>query len=227
MGQTLIIGGGSSLSSTLIEELNLPPSFLEATHHSRSRLNVENMVSRVHELDLAEPESCNKFKKSLSESKFLNIIILTGITSGKPLEESSYELINNVFQVNAIGITYLLPSLANSLTSGGRICILGSIAAEGNSFDSAYAASKVALRSLAKSFSGRLNDGKKIFILEPSAIEDTRMVKDMDAKIKENHLIAANGALLTKTEVCKKIINILDDQSDLNYIQKIGIGNRE
>jgi NAD(P)-dependent dehydrogenase (short-subunit alcohol dehydrogenase family) len=55
------------------------------------------------------------------------------------------------------------------------MCFVSSSAAKGNSFDVAYAASKAALSVAAKSYSLRVPTAQAIFIIEPTAIEKSKM----------------------------------------------------
>lgn len=211
--KVLIIGGNSSLAMPLIEVFSSHNFEIHVTNSSQLKGNQthQNIHSRL-ELDLKSAESCKLFTENLKAMSLNYVVYLSGITSNKSIQDMEYDEVRQVFEVNVIGLLSILPNLQQALTEDGRICLLGSVAANGGSFDVVYGASKAALRAVASAFALKLPSTQGICILEPSAIEGSKMFSDMANEIQEKHRMIANGKLLQVSEVAACIFSLLSSE---------------
>ena len=213
----LILGANSSLAPDLITRANEIQLEVDVTF---SNLEIPTRISigysKSFQLDLRDAKSCEIFSRSLLPGTYDYIVSLIGATSGIPLEAAAYSDIERVFQVNIIGILSILPSLQKSLNSTGRICLVSSSAASGNSFDVAYGASKAALSVAAKSYSLRMPETQALFTIEPTAIENSKMFAEMSIETQSKHMSRAHGNLLQIAEVNSMIIELLTDSKQVS-----------
>ena len=211
----LVVGGSSSLAPdliTLVKKFGIEIELTLTSLITSPKLDSGN--HRTFQLDLENPQSCSEFIKNLPRERYDFIVVLAGVTSGVPIEEAKYSDILRVFQINVIGLLSIFSSLGKSLKTSGRICVLGSVAAEGNSFDVAYASSKAALRGMTQAMSKKLASTQRIYLLEPTTIEDSRMFNEMNEEIKNRHREKALGNLLKIEEVSEYLLQLMLDENN-------------
>ena len=90
------------------------------------------------------------------------------------------------------------------------------MAAQGGSFDVVYGASKAALRTAAIAFSHKIPSTQGICVLEPTAIEGSKMFSEMAEEIQERHRNIANGKILQVPEVVSCIFALLSSKEPQN-----------
>lgn len=175
--KALILGASASVISGLVEVL------AEAEFELHTSSTVSLLPSRAsinYRLDMNDQDSILRFLEQIQELKFDLILSAVGITSGIAIEVDSLEHIEFVTRVNQSSQIWLLPRLFDFLKEDGVLSYIGSSAAEGESFDLTYSANKAGLRAAVKSFFATRNLGrKKIYIFEPSLVEDSKMFREM------------------------------------------------
>jgi len=213
----LILGANSSLAPDLISRAKVIQTEVDVTVSNLDKEPRNTLGhSKTFQLDLRDAKSCENFSKSLVPGTYDYIVSFIGTTSGIPIESATYSEIEKVFQINVIGVLSILPGLQKALNATGRMCFVSSSAAKGNSFDVAYAASKAALSVAAKSYSLRVPTAQAIFIIEPTAIEKSKMFAEMSRETQNKHRSRAQGELLQINQVNSKIIELLTDSKQIS-----------
>lgn len=138
------------------------------------------------ELDLADNDSIEKFFEInfKSSSKLYALISNAGVFHSASLENYDIEDWNKVIEINLTGAfracKISLPYLKNS--SNSHIVFISSVSAEGESFASAYAASKAGINGLCKTLAYELaSDGINVNAIAPGWVRT-----DMAKKILHN-----------------------------------------
>ena len=202
----LIIGGNSSVSKCFIkhfkENYNI---FLTITKKS-SKKNCFN-------LDLTKDLSIINFAESIKKIKFDNILICPGIIYGKKLTDYSFENIDELFNINTIGIIKLLSKiLKKNVKKKINIIFISSVSERKGSFDDVYASSKASLSRIAKSLSVNYGKYLRINVIAPSVIINTKMHKMMSKKnINRIKKITPNKSLLNLNDLVKIINDLFQD----------------
>jgi NADP-dependent 3-hydroxy acid dehydrogenase YdfG len=120
---------------------------------------------------------------------------------------------------------FLLPILFEKLSDKGALCFIGSAAADGASFDIAYAASKAGIRAAVNSYvQTRELFGKKILLIEPSLVEGTSMYHEMTEANIERHRSKNGGDLLQLNDISETLIEIMLKPEEFETIVRIRPG---
>lgn len=176
----------------------------------------------TYHLDVSSMDSVNEVFSLLALQQFDLVVSTIGITSGISLEQDTPIHIDYTLRVNLTSQLWMLPHIVNSLNENGTAIFLGSSAAEGESFDLTYSAAKAGLRAAISSFSKTRDIGeKRIFVLEPSLIEESTMYKEMTEANVLNHKRKWSGTLLKKNDISKVIIQLAMDKKQKESVQKI------
>ena len=218
--KALIIGIDSSIISDLMFTLH----DLGYEIHGTSRRPMSKYKGKLttYHLDVSSMESVNEVFALIALQKFDLIVSAIGITSRKSLEQDTPSHIEYTLKVNLTSQLWMLPHVVNSLKENGVAIFMGSSAAEGESFDLTYSAAKAGLRAAISGFSKtRKLGGKRIFVLEPSLIEESTMYKEMTATNILKHRRKWSGTLLKTSDISKAIIQLTTDKMQKETVQKI------
>jgi len=124
-------------------------------------------VSDIKQIDIA-------YKKIVeAEGKIDVLVVNAGVFKAAPLAEYSEDMYDDVFDINVKGVFFSVQRALPYLNDGASIILTGSaVGTKGMATASAYAATKAAVRSLARGFSSELLDRKiRVNILSPGPIE--------------------------------------------------------
>ena len=202
----LIIGGNSSVSRSFIKNFkNNYDIFTTGTNNS--------LKKNYFKLDFTKDISINLFTDLIKKIKFDNILICSGIIYGKKITDYSFEEINNIFNINSIGIIKLLSKiLRKNIKKKTNMIFISSVSERKGSFDEIYASSKGSLSKIAKSLSINFGKSLRVNVIAPSVIIDTKMHKMMSKK-NINKIIknTPNGNILNLDDLAKIINDIFQD----------------
>jgi len=221
--KVLVIGAKSSIISNYLAYIS--EGDYEVYQTFRSTKNVHHDKFLVYELNLNLHESILNFKKLIEGKNFDFILFSIGATSGIPIETDSLQHIEETIRVNMSSQIFLLPILFDKLSEKGSLCFIGSTAADGASFDIAYAASKAGIRAAVKSFiQTRELRGKRILLIEPSLVEGSTMYQEMTESNIERHRAKNRGDLLQLSDIGKTLIEIMLKPDEFETIVRIRPG---
>ncbi|MCK8495240.1 SDR family oxidoreductase [Spirosoma sp. RP8] len=138
-----------------------------AAEISNSALAIKVDTLDLTTLDEAYQQIENKF------GKIDVLVVNAGIFKGAPLTDFTEELFDEISNINFKGTFFTIQKALPYLNDGSSIVITGSAAAvAGTENASAYAASKAAVRALARNFSADLVSRKiRVNVLSPGHIE--------------------------------------------------------
>lgn len=221
--KVLVIGAKSSIISNYLAYLS--EGDYEVYKTFRSGKNVDNDKINAYELNLNLHDSVLNFK-NLTEGKTFDFILFSiGATSGTPIESDSLQHLEETIRVNMSSQIFLLPILFEKLSDKGVLCFIGSAAADGASFDIAYAASKAGIRAAVNSYvQTRELCGKKILLIEPSLVEGTIMYQEMTEANIERHRSKNGGDLLQLNDISKTLIEIMLKPEEFETVVRIRPG---
>ena len=182
---TLIIGGTTSLSESILNTFTKNDHKVTSTYH---KINPENPSINWIKLDCDSDKSISNFNlecKKLPPLK--NLLFLTGILPGKSVQEYTYEEINRVMNINFNSVAKIISSLLNHFSNNSQILIMSSISGQRGSYDPIYAASKSAIIGLGKSLSQTLTPVTRTNIIAPGLVDQSSMFNEMKPERKEYH----------------------------------------
>ena len=219
----LVIGANSSIISDYLGYLAEKNYEIFKTYRSIKDLN--SYQDHAFELDLNQTESVKNFKKIIQDEIFDFILFSVGATSGIPLELDSVNHIEETIRVNMASQIFLLPILLDRLSNQGTLCFIGSSAADGKSYDVAYAACKAGLRAAVSSFvHTRILESKRIILLEPSLVAGSSMYHEMTEENIEIHRSKHGGELLQIKDFGELLKEIMSNPQDFETIVPIRPG---
>lgn len=130
-------------------------------------LAVKADVSKLQEIDRFYAQVSAKFGKI--DALFAN----AGIAKFAPLSDSSEQLFDETFDINVKGLYFTVQKALPYLNDNAGIVLNSSVVnAKGTPNSSAYAASKAAVRSLARTFAAELVDrGIRVNVVSPGPVE--------------------------------------------------------
>ena len=130
-------------------------------------LAVQGDVARIADLDRLYQQTQEKFGK-------IDILIVNaGIAQFTPLGETTEELFDRISDINFKGAFFTVQQAVPHLNDGASVVLVSSVANQLGFADfSVYAATKAAVRSLARTLSGALLPrGIRVNVLSPGPIE--------------------------------------------------------
>jgi NAD(P)-dependent dehydrogenase (short-subunit alcohol dehydrogenase family) len=218
--KALIIGIDSSIISDLLVDLRQLGYEIYGT--SRRPMSIDKNLSALYHLDVSSVGSVEEAFSLIALQKFDLVVSAIGMTSGVPLEQDTPNHIEYTMRVNLTSQLWMLPHIVDSLKENGIALFLGSSAADGESYDLTYSASKAGLRAAISSFSKTRELGeKRIYVIEPSLIEESTMYKEMTETNVLIHRRRWNGSLLKKKEISKAMIQLTLYKKQKDVIHKI------
>jgi len=156
----------------------------EGAHVAITGRNAETLQSAAQAIggntlavkaDVLDLKSIDQSYKEISEKlgKFDILIINAGVFKGLPLADFTEELFDEISDINFKGAFFSVQKALPYLKDGASVVLTSSTVNEaGMETASAYAATKAALRSLARGFSADLLERKiRVNVLSPGPIE--------------------------------------------------------
>jgi NAD(P)-dependent dehydrogenase (short-subunit alcohol dehydrogenase family) len=155
---------GAKVAITGRNKTTLDEAVLEIGHDT---LGLVSDVSNVSNID----KQYAKIKESVGKIDVL--VINAGVFVAGPLSEYTEEMFDQVSDINFKGVFFSLQKALPYLNDGASVILTGSaVGDKGMATASAYAATKAAVRSLARGFSTELVDRKiRVNVLSPGPVE--------------------------------------------------------
>ncbi|MCH6233586.1 SDR family oxidoreductase [Cognataquiflexum rubidum] len=188
----------------------------------------EGLPITILSMDVDQDESVrNAFQEALDRFGPIDVLVNNaGIASDFPLEETSLELFQQIFQTNVFGAVRCMKEVITPMRKRGEglIINLSSIAGKTQSPSmAAYAATKSALNTVSMSLAGEVGRfGIRVAIVEPGFI-DTPILKKYDTAFQSiypnrEQLTALGQASVSLTKahpivVAEKILDIITGKS--------------
>jgi len=183
---TLVIGGTTSLSESILNVFNQNSHSITSTYFTRKPdIPFVNWIK----LDCNSNDSIANFANIFSTlTNLTNLIFLTGILPGKSIEDYTYEEIDTVININFNSVAKVISSLTNHFNPGSHILLMSSISGQKGSFDPVYAASKSAIIGLGKSLSQTLSPKTRTNVIAPGLVEQSSMCNQMLPERRQYHV---------------------------------------
>ena len=206
----LIIGGNSAVSKNFIKKYKRNYD-IYSTYSDKGRKSKKNL-----KLDLSKDQSINEFCKSIKKIKFSKILFCSGIIYGHKIIQYTFDQINDIFNVNTVGLVKLFSKIIfkNTLKKT-TIIFISSVSGRKGSYDETYASSKSALTMLAKSISKNYGEFLRVNVITPSVINNTKMFKMMSKKDSSKIIkMTPNKQLLNLNDLSKIINDVFQEHWD-------------
>lgn len=180
-GKTSVITGGSSgIGLATATRLAEEGSYVFITGRREAQLNAavasigpDRSTAIVG--DISKPRDVDRLYEAVrARGKGLDIVVANAaVGSFVPLDQTTEEHIDQTFSVNVKGTLFTVQKALPLLHDGGSIVLIGSTAADrGMEAFGAYAASKAAVRSFARTWSTELKSrGIRVNVVSPAWIE--------------------------------------------------------
>ena len=206
----LIIGGNSAVSKNFIKKYKSNYD-IYSTYSDKGRKSKKNL-----KLDLSKDQSINEFCKSIKKIKFSKILFCSGIIYGHKIIQYTFDQINNIFNVNIVGVVKLFSKIISKNTlKKTTIIFISSVSGRKGSYDETYASSKSALTMLAKSISKNYGEFLRVNVITPSVINNTKMFKMMSKKDTSKIIkMTPNKQLLNLNDLSKIINDVFQEHWD-------------
>jgi NAD(P)-dependent dehydrogenase (short-subunit alcohol dehydrogenase family) len=142
---------------------------------------LQSDVSSLREIDAL----AQKIQERLGELDAL--FLSAGISRNTSIQNTSQEIYDEVFEINTKGTYFTLQRLAPLMRRGGGIVLATSVSnVKGLPNNSAYAASKAAVRSMARTFARELlPQGVRVNAVSPGPIDTGILDRSMPAQAAE------------------------------------------
>ena len=198
----LIIGGNSAVSKNFIKKYKRNYD-IYSTYSNKGIKSKKNL-----KLDLSKDQSINEFCKSIKKIKFSKILFCSGIIYGHKIIQYTFDQINDIFNVNTVGVVKLFSKIISKNTlKKTTIIFISSVSGRKGSYDETYASSKSALTMLAKSISKNYGEFLRVNVITPSVINNTKMFKMMSKKDSSKIIKMTPNKQLLNLNDLSKIIN--------------------
>ena len=206
----LIIGGNSAVSKNFIKKYKRNYD-IYSTYSDKGRKSKKNL-----KLDLSKDQSINEFCKSIKKIKFSKILFCSGIIYGHKITQYTFDQINDIFNVNTLGVVKLFSKIISKNTlKKTTIIFISSVSGRKGSYDETYASSKSALTMLAKSISKNYGEFLRVNVITPSVINNTKMFKMMSKKDSSKIIkMTPNKQLLNLNDLSKIINDVFQEHWD-------------
>ncbi|MFB9842985.1 SDR family oxidoreductase [Mucilaginibacter ginsenosidivorans] len=223
----VITGGNSGIGLETAKEFALEGAKVAISGRNKDTLNsavdeighdaigVKADVANLAEIDQFYKEASDKF------GKFDVLVVNAGVFKGAPLADFTEELYDEIIDINLKGAFFSVQKALNYLNDGASVIITASTVNEkALPTASAYAASKAAVTSLARTFSAELLDRKiRVNILSPGPIETPIFGKNGGTKeeidASKNYMASLTPLkrLGTAQEMAKGYVYLASDDS--------------
>jgi short-subunit dehydrogenase len=159
---------------------------------SRSKTENTNSNIEMHQLDLADSASINKFSKTLADNDIVIDWLINNAAIGPDLGTNTpnENTMRATFEANVIGTVLFTESILNRIAYHGKIINIsskmGSIAVCSGIDSVAYRMSKTALNMYSKILTNRLKEEKKIATVHPGWVRTTLTEGNKNAPLSTN-----------------------------------------
>jgi len=230
----VITGGNSGLGLATAERFVAEGAYVFITGRRQAELDaaVKRLGKNVSGVqgDISNLGDLDRLYASVKEQKGRIDILFAnaGLGAFVPLGAITEEHYHKTFDINVKGTLFTVQKALPLLSEGGSIVINGSIASiKGFPAFSVYAATKAALRSFARTWSGELKDHKiRVNVISPGTVITPGYKNSLglnDEQIKQFESQAAATAPLgragTPDEIAKAVLFLASDDS--SYITGI------
>jgi len=204
--RVLIIGANSLISRALVQRIKPYTSKITLV----SRLPIEDIDSESEDyiaLNLEDIDSVSNLFQNLQESHFDYVYILAGAASKLDISSSSLEETQDYYRTYGASLNYLIGRIQTHLSDSATMIFVSSRAAHRPSYDAHYSAIKASTEAFIMSIANRF-PGRRLLVLAPSLIEETKMFNDMLQENIKLHRERTFNSLLTIEEVVESILEI-------------------
>lgn len=202
----LILGGGSSLASHLIQEA------LEDNYHVTATVRELPKPPQVGDtrwvqLDLETDESISSFFSAIENTKFQRIIYCIGKTSAPISSKKSVGEVDDYFRIQLSHGAWVIENLIQHLETEGasQLIFVSSRASTFPSYDAHYAACKAGLQALVSSLSLRVASNQSLVSVTSGLLLNSTMYLDMPVDVRVGHETRSGNKLLTVEQAATQI----------------------
>ena len=204
--QILIIGANSLISRALVQ--GIKPYTSKITLVSRSLIgDIDSASEDYMALNLEDIDSVSNLFQNLQESHFDYVYIFAGAVSKLDISSSSLEETQDYYRTYGASLNYLIGRIQTHLSDSATMIFVSSRAAHRPSYDAHYSAIKASTEAFIMSIANRF-PGRRLLVLAPSLIENTKMFNDMLQENIKMHRERTFNSLLTIDEVVESILEI-------------------
>ena len=204
--QVLIIGANSLISRALVQ--GIKPYTSKITLVSRSLIeDIDSASEDYIALNLEDIDSVSNLFQNLQESQFDYVYIFAGAVSKLDISSSSLEETQDYYRTYGASLNYLIGRIQTHLSDSATMIFVSSRAAHRPSYDAHYSAIKASTEAFIMSIANRF-PGRRLLVLAPSLIENTKMFNDMLQENIKMHRERTFNSLLTIDEVVESILEI-------------------
>lgn len=213
----VVIGGVSGIGGAVSERFVAEGALVYATSRSASSSQHKDTSIRLVQADASKTDELMHALESIqAEAGRIDILVVNaGLTEPASLGEVSQQHFDALFNLNVRSLLMAVQQVSGQMKTGGSIVLVGSVAgARGHPGFATYAASKAAVRALARTWSVELAaKGLRINVVSPGPT-DTAMFESVPDAIREN--LASRipmGRLARAEEVAAVVLFLASDQS--------------
>ena len=213
----VVIGGASGIGGAVSERLAAEGASVYATSRSMGSSHHQDNNICLVQADASKTDELMQALKSIkAKTGRIDILVVNaGLTEPAPLGEVSPQHFDALFNLNVRSLLMAVQQVSVQMPTGGSIVLIGSVAgARGAPGFASYAASKAAVRSLARTWSVELaKKGLRVNVVSPGPT-DTPMFESVPNEVREN--LAARipmGRLARPEEVAAVVLFLASNES--------------
>jgi len=213
----VVIGGVSGIGGAVSERLVAEGALVYATSRSVHRSQDKDSNIRLVQTDASQiDELIHALESIQAEAGRIDILVVNaGLTELAPLGEVSQQHFDDLFNLNVRSLLMAVQQVSGQMETGSSIVLIGSVAgARGAPGFATYAASKAAVRALARTWSVELAaKGVRVNVVSPGPT-DTAMFESVSDAVRES--LASRipmGRLARAEEVAATVLFLASDQS--------------
>ncbi len=223
----VVTGGSSGIGLAVARELRKEGA--RVCIFARDMEGLENAASTIGvgtlavAGDVAKPVDLEKlFREVVQELGTIDIVIANaGVTKVAPVEQTDQTLFSELIDVNIKGSFYTVQKALPHLNKGASVVLLTAVSnSKGEPGMSVYAASKAAVRSLARSLSAELlSRGVRVNALSPGLVETPGLRKTGASEEEQDEMLRnlvqsiPMKRMATVEEVAKAALFLASDDS--------------
>jgi NAD(P)-dependent dehydrogenase (short-subunit alcohol dehydrogenase family) len=200
----LIVGGDSSIAAKIFDWAKNSSYHIVASSRNLSNKSKTDDVLWL-DLDLCIQESTQHFLDAVDGMQFDRIFIFIGsLNKSKFLDLSLVEIQNYLTPLSS-NLFFVIQNLIKNLKGIANIVAMSSRAANSQSFDPYYAASKGSLESFLNSISRHLGAGQSVVNVRSGLIVNSTMYQQMHVNEREVHELNSKNTLLELNDFAREI----------------------
>jgi 3-oxoacyl-[acyl-carrier protein] reductase len=208
----VVTGAGAGIGQAIAQRL-LDDGW-HVTGVDRSAAGLERPGYEHRQMDLADEEATDRLATALAGAGVQALVHAAGVLRVAPLGALRSDDAEAMWRLHVSAACRLADRLLPAMAAAGfgRVVLIGSRAAEGIAGRSQYAASKAALRGLARSWAAELvQRGVTVNVVAPAAT-DTGMLADPARAVVPPRL-PPMGRLIRPSEVAAAVAFLLSDDA--------------